>query len=968
MTKRHLSFCLTSLLAWAGSHQTLAAQQVAIDFNHDVRPILVQHCTRCHGGVKQASGVSYIYRDQVLGEGDSGATIVVPGDPDASELVRRITSDDEWERMPPPDEVPEGLPPEEVRTLIEWVKQGAPWDEHWAYKQPQPSPPPQVSHSEWPRMPIDRFVLARLETEGLRPAPEANRARWLRRVSFDLTGLPPTPEEIDSFLADNREDAFERVVDRLLGSDAFGERWAALWLDLVRYSDSMGYERDPERVIWPYRDWVIRAFNSDMPYDEFTIKQLAGDLLPDPMMDDLIATAMHRNSQTNTEGGTDDEEFRIVALIDRVNTTWTVWQGITFGCSQCHNHPYEPFRQQEYYEFAAFFNNAADCDLLNEFPTLRVPLDPTQNDPLIATQGKLDRVSQEIMEPFQQLAAAVPWQPVHYAALTTNKPRSVLEVHEFDGIEEVSADGTVGMHSKYSIDISPSITRIAGQGEAMDAPIRALRIDVPLLEGDDAANPSPAFVITGIKVGKRGTEGRVTNVPISFSVGDRLDHMYWPPEQWGAFPNQFHDRWIVIVLAEPVTLELGQRVTLELDQNADRDGAAPPVLRRFRISTSSDPRWQEFCESPRHGELLAQRELAVDTINRIKGVDIPVMRERCGYPRQEAVFHRGNWMDKATPVMPGVPELMPDLPADAPRNRLGLAEWLVSPENPLTARVLVNRCWAALFGIGIVETQEDFASTGTPPSHPQLLDDLAWRFQHEHQWRLKSLLRELALSSTYRQDAGASDELLLRDPQNRLLARGPRNRITAEMVRDHALQVGGLLSSKMYGPSVMPKQPEGIWQTIYSNSKWVTSPGEDRYRRAVYTYWRRSSPYPSFMTFDAPDRRVCSPRRVVTNTPLQALVTLNDPVYVEASRALADRMRREGGTDVGSWTACGVRLATSQAARRSDLETLTRLYQDALKEYSSRPTEVAHLAKTPEQAALVLVANAILNLDASLTK
>ena len=737
---------------------------------------------------------------------------------------------------------------------------------------------------------------------------------------------------------------------------------AALWLDLVRYADSMGYERDPGRTIWPYRDWVIRALNEDMPFDEFTVKQLAGDLIQKGSMNDLIATAMHRNSQTNAEGGSDDEEFRIAAVIDRVNTTWTVWQGLTFGCVQCHNHPYEPFRQQEYYQFAAFFNNAQDCDMTSDYPTLRVPRDESKQAEVLELLRRRDTLSASIMRPFQHLAEQVVWRDVAYRRVESNKPRADLGVREVHGKKELFAAGTVGQKSVYTVGVRP-----AGDSASDKVTlVSAIRLDVPMLEGTDSANPSPAFVVTGMKLTKETPNGP-EEVSVTFVASDDGRGMYWAPEKWGAFPNQFHDRWAVLIPQQSLSLEPDELLVLEVQQNQGRDGAAPPVLRRFRVSLSSDDRWQAMAGSAEHAELAGQREAATKQLEEIESVRLPIMLERLAMPRTTAVFRRGNWLDKTDVVGPGVPAIMPPLEGRASINRLDMAEWLVSEENPLTSRVAVNRIWAALFGVGIVETQEDFASTGTPPSHPNLLDDLAVRFREEHAWSIKSLLRELTLSATYCQDAQATGAGRQQDPKNRLLWRGPRNRLTAEMIRDQALAVAGKLSTKMFGPPVKPPQPDGVWQTVYSSNQWETATGEDRFRRGIYTHWRRSTPYPTLTMFDAPGRQVCSPRRVSTNTPLQALATMNDPAYFEAAQAFAERLERHGA-GARARIAFGLKLATTDAARSDDVEALLQLYEEAYRTYRDLPELAKKVADTPARAALTLVSNTILNLDAALNR
>ena len=961
MTRETLLHML-AVIVGAGLAQPigLAADDSPISFGRDIRPILNKHCTGCHGGVKQAGKLSLIYRDKVVGP----KGVVVPGHPEASELLKRMTTSDPDDRMPPPDEHPEPLPDEAIQLVHDWIKLGAAWDEHWSFTAPKRRDPPKVTDSSWVRSPIDQYVLAELESKGVQPAGEASREQWLRRVSFDLIGLPPSMVEIDQFVADESEDAYQSVVDRLLASPRFGERWASMWLDLARYADSMGYERDPGRIIWPYRDWVIRALNNDMPFNEFTVKQIAGDLLPNATLDDLIATGFHRNSQTNTEGGTDDEEFRIAAMVDRVNTTWTVWQGFNFGCVQCHNHPYAAVPNVDFYRFAAFFNNALDCDQRDDFPTVRVPSDPKRFAESRELRQSLDATSQQIMTPLQAIASKASWRAAKFDKIDSNKPQARLAIRNFKGQDEVIANGTVAQRSVYTVTARSPLKQVS-----------AIRVEVPLLEGDSDASPSPAFVVTKSKVAVTSTQGgkpSSVNVPVSFVVGDHLDGMFWPPSGWGAFPNQFHDRWAVLVLDKPVSLEDGQRLSVTFEQNRGRDGAAPPALRRFRMSVTNTDGWLDRLASADHKTLTAKRNDLSKRLNSIGGVKMPVMQERPSLPRQMVTFERGNWLVKGTPVSPGTPAIMPRLDPEVPADRAAMAKWLVNPENPLTARVAVNRFWGLLFGIGIVETMEDFGPTGTLPSHPLLLDYLALQFQGEYGWSLKRLVREVVLSATYRQDSTVTPDAVRGDPRNRLLARGPRTRLAAEMIRDSALALGGLLSAKMYGPSVMPPQPEGVWQTVYSGAKWKTSSGEDRYRRALYTYWRRSMPYPSFLSFDASSRQVCSPRRITTNTPLQALVTMNDPVYVEASAAFAKRIMASGSISDPAQRrerlAFAVRLATSRAADESTIDILDNLFTEARSHYAAHSDDAKAVGGTVDEAAMALVANTIMNLDASLTK
>jgi hypothetical protein len=963
-----------------------AGRAGTIDFNRDVRPIFNHHCTSCHGGVKQAGGLSFIYREKALGKGKSGEVAIVPGQPEQSALFRRVTSKDPDERMPPPGRGERmGLSTAEVEVMRQWITGGARWGEHWSYRKPELPPVPRVRQTGWSRCDLDRFVLARLEAEGLKPSPQADRAQWLRRAALDLTGIPPTLDELSTFLRDRSPRAFENAADRYLSSPAFGERWAALWMDLARYADTQGYEKDNHRDIWPYRDWLIRAFNADMPFDEFTVRQLAGDLLPDATMDDRIATGFHRNTQTNTEGGTDDEEFRLLAVIDRVNTTWTVWQATTFGCIQCHSHPYEPFPHEDYYRFLSFFNNTEDADLGDDFPRLQVPKDMEKFTEAESLDVQIDTLRAQLNDAGLPLAQAEAWSPAQLGAIT-----GAREARFTVNDNEVVVDGTVGNGTKYVIPMTASgltalrLDILPRKNDPKTLPengavVGQLWLELELPPEDVAVTPT---TVEGSSGGSGGSstnatpagKPRVKRIDFAAVFADELTGPFDPEESLkpggpggGAFPKLFGPRWLVFVTKEPVVVPEGAQARVHLKHDISDNETKGSILYHFKLSTTTNAAWTQLVSSPARAELSRRWEEARKKRHQIAAVNTLVMQERPAPAHRETrLFVRGNFLSKDKVVESGVPGLFPPLPAGQ-SNRLAVARWLVSPENPLTARVLVNRFWAELFGIGLVETVEDFGSTGMPPSHPELLDYLALHFQNDMKWSVKALLRELVLSSVYRQDHRATPKALAKDPRNRLLAHGPRTRLTAEMVRDQALQAAGVLSRKLGGPSVMPPQPEGVWQIVYNGSKWETPKGEDRYRRGLYTYWRRTSPYPSFMTFDASSREVCTARRLVTNTPLQALVTLNDPVYFEAAQGLAARMLQEA-PELSRRVTVGWRLVTTADPKATDVERLERLYQGALAAYRKEPELSAKAGATAELAALTLVASTLLNLDEALTK
>jgi len=772
-----------------------AAEPGKIDFNRDVRPILSNNCFACHGPDEK------VRKADLRLDTHKGATesAIVPGKPETSELLKRVVTTDRDIAMPPPKSGKK-LTPREIQILKQWIQEGAHYAEHWAYVKPTRQPVPTIRRLQSSiRNPIDNFILARLEKEGLKPSPEADRYTLIRRVSLDLTGLPPTVTEVDAFVKDSSPDAYEKLVDRLLAKPAFGEHWARMWLDLARYADSAGYADDPQRTIWKYRDYVIKSLNDNKPFDQFTVEQIAGDLLPNPTEEQLVATAFHRNTMTNNEGGTNDEEFRNVAVVDRVNTTMTVWMGTSIACCQCHAHKYDPIAQKEFFGLFAFFNNTADADRPDESPTL-----PFWTPQLLAKQKRLQN-------------------------------------------------------------------------------------DVAALEA-------------------------------------------------------------ILKPAKPDALK------------ADRDKLAE--LKK---------------------QLTAVRPLTT----------VPIMKELPPDKRRKTHLQfRGNFLDLGDEVTEGVPSVFPQIKkAQGPRpqglNRLDLARWLISAENPLTARMVANRFWEHIFGVGIVRTSEEFGTQGELPSHPELLDWLAvelmnpskptdgrpWGAGGAKPWDMKRFLKLLVTSAAYRQSAKVTPELFERDPDNRLLARGPRVRLSAEMVRDQALFVSGLLSSKMYGPSVRPPQPNlGVSAAFGGSIDWKTSTGEDKFRRGIYTQWRRSNPYPSMTTFDAPNRDVCTVRRTRTNTPLQALVTMNDPVYIEAAQALAKRAMR-GTPSPKEALANMFRLCLARPATDEEMKRLTKLFTDAreqfVKDMNKANSFAGPLPKDADpatDAAMTLVASVLLNLDEMLMK
>jgi len=884
-----------------------------VNYSTDIKPILNKKCIACHGGVKKNGGFSLLFEEEAKGPTKSGHPAIIPGKPGRSEMIKRITSDDPAYRMPPEGAA---LTEREINLMTRWVDEGAKWGKHWAFVKPEPIEPPVVEKaqgkvgeaSNWVKNDIDRFVLARLQEEQTQPSEQADCTVLLRRVSLDLTGVPPTPEQVAAFCENPTDEKYAAFVDTLLASPNFGERWAAMWLDLARYADTKGYERDVHREIWRYRDWVIKAFNDDMPFDQFTIEQLAGDLLPNPTPEQYTATAFHRNTMNNDEGGTDNEEYRVMAILDRVNTTWDVWQATTFSCVQCHSHPYDPFRHEEYYQSYAFFNNTRDEDIFAETPNYKF-LQPADSTKLEEVKNWIAEYTPDNSE--QQLLQDME----HFIHITEPK----VHPHHFDSLKNAAHADTKFLQ-----------LREDGSARLVEAPV-----DKKLYINFLGVRKGGVLKITkadGTLVGK-------------MQVTDGM-------KGYHKFPLQYD-------------FEKGELPTLYFSFTNPADESA--------VCTISWLNFRPYLPGNEQKGFTKIQENIIELLN-AETDKVPIMIENKGaFERETHVFERGNWLVHGKEVQPGTPSSLPPMPEDAPRNRLGFARWLVSEDNPLTARVFVNRIWEQVYGIGIVETVEDFGTQSEAPSHPELLDWLALQFMEEHNWSLKSLLRQIVTSATYQQSSKVNAEILEKDPRNRLLARGPRIRLTAEQVRDQALAVSGLLSDKMYGKSVMPPQPEGVWQTVYNGNNWEESTGENRYRRAIYTYWKRTSPYPSMMAFDTPSREFCLPRRISTNTPLQALVTLNDPVYVEAAIHLAQR------TDAKD-TEAAIRDLYYQAIFEQPTDrtmaTLQTVYTDAKTHFENNPEAIAelfnHAIEPPqpdiELAARTVVANTIMNLDAFMTK
>ncbi len=1157
-----------------------AAEPAEVDFSRDVRPILSNRCFKCHGPDEDTRKGEMRLDEAAaaMGKGESGAVAIVPGKPERSEIIKRIFSHDPDDVMPPPDAKME-MSEREREILKQWVAQGAEFREHWAFVAPVKVPLPEEGRSA-----VDQLVGKRLAVENLKPSEEADRHQLIRRVSLDLTGLLPTLEETEEFVNDASPDAYEKLVDRLLASPHYGERWARKWLDLARYADTNGYEKDRERSIWPWRDWVIRALNEDMPFDQFTIKQLAGDLLPEATLDDRIATGFHRNSMLNEEGGIDPLEFRFHAMTDRVATTGTTWLGLTVGCAQCHTHKYDPILHTEYFGMMAFLNNANELSLdlpdaglagrqaerakqaeelvaalPGKWPVQTMEeadwLTPrlvaiesssgevakVRDDQLAvfagqgaenetyeliveAEQGRADRMKVELpmdeeivsggpgragngnfvlseIEVFSRDSADGEWERIGlngahadreqdgypvaaaidgktesgWAVQVEGKTKSAVSaVFAFE--ESVLADGRReyrirlvqefgGFHTMGAVRISlgaakanavevptPEVVAAAtfedwlGKTRAATVPWTVLRPDametnepILTLQPDDSVFASgdttkddrftlkfknPPAGLSAIRLealtDKRlpdhgpgmtyyeGTpgdfllyrfkvmaDGREIKLASASSSGpgnagaaiDGDDLTGWTPEGRIGQPVQ-----AVFVLAEPLP-EVGE---LTIEMNMGRYYVA--TLGRFRLSgtmegekavartlpdgveevlvngaedrlaTERDRLFRHFLlNAP---ELAEQSKAIRELLKPLVPTRTLVMSERAPEtPRKTFRYNRGEFLQPLEEVRPMVPAFLPPLAPGTPETRLGFAQWLVSKENPLTARVTVNRHWHAFFGMGLTKTLDDFGFQGELPVMQELLDWLAVDFM-ENGWSVKKLHRTIVTSATYRQDSKVTAELLERDPENRLLARGPRVRVEAEMVRDVSLGAAGLLSRKLYGPPVRPPQPASVTEGAYGGMSWTVSQGEDRYRRALYTFAKRSAPYASFQTFDAPTGEACVARREVSNTPLQSLVLLNDEVFFEAAQALGKETASHFGT-AAEKARFAFRRCLTREPKQEELEKLTAFHAGQMSRIERgelQPGELMPEGASAEETAWMTVARVLLNLDETFTK
>lgn len=1040
-----------------------------VDYNQHVRGIMSETCFTCHGPDEAAREAELSLHTQEGAfaplESDESLYAIVPGEPHESEFYKRLASEDPNYMMPPPTSNL-SLTDREIAILERWIEQGAEYKPHWAFIPQEQQKLPEVTNNGWPVNEIDKFVLAKIEKEGMEPSPKADREKLLRRVSFDLTGLPPTVEELDDFLNDKSPDAYEKAVDRLLASDAYGERMATEWLDVARYADTHGYQDDGPNDMWPWREWVINAFNRNMPFDQFTTWQLAGDLLPDATREQKLATGFGRVHQQSQEGGIIGEEYRVEYVADRVRTTGTAFLGMTMQCARCHDHKYDPISIKEYSQFAAFFDNINDAGQIpNEGasgPTILLPDEQTKQ-----TIAYLQEQIEEQKEQYQQIRQdkADDFSQFYDDWDRLGRPETNGLVAHLD-LNEIQGDSIVAVHESET-----EFARVTGRLHPVDGQInRGLEFshsnylnlgrNFAQFERTDPfsfsfwVNPSeensevPVLVKTGaIFIGYRGYDVSLFENKVSMRLihgwpfnsiqvitENKLDTDEWShvavsyggsskaegidiyingkkqpvhTEQDNIFKNIVipKDAWYSgqdFLVGYRNSFEDLRYEGLKLDDIKIFERQLTPAEALVLAGRGSEVReWFAFEDEELHESqkeilfehYLLQKDAQTEAwFNRIRDLreelsvvtdsvrEVMVMEERLN-PRTSYIRKRGLYDQLGEEVQPGVPTSILEFSEEFPQNRLGLAQWILHPDNPLTSRVIVNRYWQMLFGTGLVDTPDDFGNQGSMPSHPKLLDWLAVEFR-QGGWNLKSLLKTIVMSATYQQSAKTTPEMRQSDPSNRLLARGPRYRLPAEMVRDNALAVSGLLVQKIGGPSVFPYQPPGLWAETTSGrhlTEYTPDDGDGQYRRSLYTFWKRTSPPPGMTTFDAAMRSHPVVQREATSTPMQALHTLNDPIYMEASRQLAERMMREGGQTLADQITFAFRAATSRRPNDRELKLLTDLYEEELRTYSDEPSLAGRLLSVGESsvdseldsvnlAARTMVASAIFNLDETLTK
>jgi mono/diheme cytochrome c family protein len=998
------------------------SNQPRIDFKRDIEPIFAANCASCHGA-KKASGQLRLDAKLAAMKGGLSGAVILPGNSKDSRLVHRILGLHDEARMPMGGQP---LKPEQIELIRRWIDEGAEWPEdgttaqagpakHWAFVAPRRPALPMVKNTAWARTAVDRFILAEIEKRGLTPSPEASKETLIRRLSLDLTGLPPTLKEIDEFLADTSPQAYEKLVDRVLASPHYGERWGRWWLDAARYADTNGFEKDLPRSIWPYRDWVIRAFNADQPFDQFTIEQLAGDLLPNPTLEQRVATGFLRNSMLNQEGGVDPEQFRVEGLIDRVDAVGKTFLGLTINCAQCHNHKFDPIAQKEYFQFYAFLNS-------DDEPEIEVP-DAKINGKRKEILSKVAKLEEDLItktpDLSQRLAEWESKQQYDDGQWTPLKDGEIFAAFgvKFDRLEDGSflTIGDNSTSNNYKITARTKLKNITGfriefmtdanlpRGGPGRAPDGSFYVSEFSVEAAPASDPSKTVAVA---LTNASADFERADFPVK-NVIDGNPKTHWFSDAGNGRRNQ--DRQMIFAAAQPVGFDGETIFNFQLAQKFDesiKPGNVMPNIGRFRIllTTAKEPKADPLPAKVRSLLAIAadkrtkeqQRELFSfyrTTVSAWMETNKQIDELMKDWPygpttlalgprallRETRIFRRGDWKRPGEAVTPATPAVLNSFPADAPRNRLGLAQWIVDKDNPLTARVIVNRVWQQYFGTGLVTTPEDFGARCEQPSHPALLDWLAVEFR-ESGWSIKHLHRLIVNSATYRQSSKLTPKLQEADPTNTLLARAPRLRADAEIIRDIAMSASGLLSHKMFGPPVYPPIPDGVLSLGYgAQLPWPTATGEERYRRAMYTFWKRAVPYPSMIVFDQPNGDFSCTRRVRSNTPLQALTTLNDKIFMEAAQGLALRVFREGGQRDDERIAYAFRLCTGRQPDAFEKKRLLTLLAGQQLQFKGRTAAAVYVSsldvnKLPEDIDLhelapwTMVARVLLNLDETITK
>ena len=1022
MCIRHMRpACLILLLCGMSA---VRAEETRLRFNRDIRPILSNKCFRCHGfDEKGRKGDLRLDKREDAIASREGKPVIVPGKPQESSLLQRINTSDADDLMPPPDSKL-SLSAEEKNVLRRWIAEGAEYEAHWSLIPPKLSAPTQRS--------VDDFILARLKQEGLQPSPEASRETLLRRVSFDLTGLPPTLAEIDAFLADQDPRAYERAVDRLLASQHFGERMAVEWLDAARYADTNGYFGDKTRSLWPWRDWVIDAYNRNLPFDQFTIEQLAGDLLPNATTAQRIATGFNRNHMANNESGIIDEEYRVEYVADRLETTGTTWLGLTIGCARCHDHKYDPITQREFYQLFAFFNNVPESGLIkadNSPPVLSVPSAQQEQElkRLTADTQQAERefepfkaaLRQQISDWEKTAATSLPPSPTaqlkahfsfdgridakHFGTSFVFQDAILGQSAKFDATQHAEWTGTFDTDAAWTVGLwLTADTSLSGVFSKIEPEGRRRGFEVIWQKGRFQINLVSQWGTDAIELVTQEpvTSKKWHHLVVSHDGTRRAEGLRVFLDGKPAATKIMNDTLKgPTACSEPLRIGrrdanlgfYGQLDELRLLQKAMdaqeteswfwserlRGIAARPEAKRNAADVTLLQDWfvEHHADAPTRMAHQRVRESKVAEATLRESIPTTLVMQEMPSPRKTHLLTRGQYDHPADEVRPGVPASLSPWPQESPPNRLGFARWLVSTDNPLTARVAVNRLWMQCFGEGLVRTVNDFGSQGEAPSHPELLDWLALRFMQSG-WDVKAMLKLMVMSSTYRQ----SSQFSARDPSNRLLARGASFRLSAEMVRDQALAVSGLLVSKIGGPSVKPYQPPGLWEAVSYNGEETYVPDADAglWRRSLYTFWKRQSPPPALLTFDGPTREKCTARRARTNTPLQSLVLLNDETYIEAARVLATWAQSLKGSE-SEKLALAFRRVTSRAADPAELQQLTGLLSRQRARFAADQEAAAKLIAAGasahgkdlnpvELAAWTLTLHALLNLDETITR